>query len=200
VTRVFVLAESLESARSLAMLVADDGRLEVAGTASLPRFERALLTETRPDVVLASRIPFRRMPEIDVPIVLLTDERLETWDFGGNIKARLPVHVTPAEALAALIAAGQGLTVLTAAQAESVLNVTPAPNSDSAVMVEHLTPREIEVLRMMGQGIGNKEIADGLGISENTVKFHVASILGKLNAASRTEAVARGIRRGLIPI
>jgi DNA-binding CsgD family transcriptional regulator len=200
VTRVFVLAESVESAEGLATLVADDTRLEVAGTASLGRFERALLIETQPDVVLASRIPSRRLPEIDLPIVLLTDERLESWDFGGNVKARLPVHVTPAEAFAALIAAGQGLTVLTAAQAETVLNLTQAPNNDGAVLVERLTPREIEVLRMMGQGVGNKEIAESLGISENTVKFHVASILGKLNAASRTEAVARGIRTGLIPI
>ncbi|MFZ0589338.1 MAG: response regulator transcription factor [Bryobacteraceae bacterium] len=199
-TRVFVLAESFESAESLAALVADDGRLEVAGTASLGRFERALLIETRPDVVLASRIPSRRLDQIDLPIVLLTDEPLESWDFSSNVRARLPVHVTPAEAFAALIAAGQGLTVLTAAQAETVLNLTPAPNSDSTLLVERLTPREIEVLRMMGQGVGNKEIADGLGISENTVKFHVASILGKLNAASRTEAVARGIRTGLIPI
>lgn len=199
-TRVFVLAESLESAESLALLISDDSRLEVAGTASLARFERASLIETRPDVVLVSRIPSRRLPEIDLPIVLLTNERLESWEFGGNIKARLPVQVTPAEALAALIAASQGLTVLTAAQAEMVLNLTPAPNSGGALLVEHLTPREVEVLRMMGQGIGNKEIADGLGISENTVKFHVASILGKLNAASRTEAVARGIRTGLIPI
>ena len=199
-TRVFVLAESLESAEGLAALVADDSRLEVAGTASLARFDRESLIETRPDVVLASRIPSRRLPEIDVPIVMLTNERLETWEFGGAVKARLPVQVTPAEAFAALIAAGQGLTVLTAAQAESVLNLTPAPNNDAMLLVEHLTPREIEVLRMMGQGVGNKEIADGLGISENTVKFHVASILGKLNAASRTEAVARGIRTGLIPI
>ncbi len=199
-TRVFVLAESFESAESLAALVADDGRLEVAGTASLGRFERALLIDTQPDVVLASRIPSRRLPEIDIPTVLLTDERLESWEFGGNVKARLPVQATPAEAFAALIAAGQGLTVLTAAQAETVLNLTPAPNSDGTVLVERLTPREIEVLRMMGHGVGNKEIADGLGISENTVKFHVASILGKLNAASRTEAVARGLRTGLIPI
>jgi two-component system, NarL family, response regulator YdfI len=61
-----------------------------------------------------------------------------------------------------------------------------------------LTPREIEVLGMMVEGWGNKEISTRLSISEHTVKFHVASIMGKLNASSRTEAVTSGIRHGLI--
>ena len=61
-----------------------------------------------------------------------------------------------------------------------------------------LTPRELEVLRMMADGAANKEIAWKLAISEHTVKFHVASVMGKLNASSRTEAVTRGLRRGLI--
>jgi len=54
------------------------------------------------------------------------------------------------------------------------------------------------VLRMMADGAANKEIAWKLAISEHTVKFHVASVMGKLNASSRTEAVTRGLRRGLI--
>jgi DNA-binding CsgD family transcriptional regulator len=67
-------------------------------------------------------------------------------------------------------------------------------------LIEALTPREIEVLRLMGDGLVNKEIAERLSISEHTAKFHVASILGKLQASSRTDAVAQGMRRGLIPI
>jgi DNA-binding CsgD family transcriptional regulator len=69
-----------------------------------------------------------------------------------------------------------------------------------AVGGETLTPRETEVLRMLAEGAGNKQIARRLGISEHTVKFHVGSILAKLNAASRTEAVTLGVRRGLIPL
>ena len=61
-----------------------------------------------------------------------------------------------------------------------------------------LTPRELEVLRIMAEGEANKAIAWRLGISEHTAKFHVASILTKLNAASRAEAVAIGMRKGLI--
>ncbi len=63
---------------------------------------------------------------------------------------------------------------------------------------EALTPRELEVFAMLAEGAGNKAIAWKLAISEHTVKFHVASIMSKLNATSRTEAVSIGIRRGLI--
>lgn len=63
---------------------------------------------------------------------------------------------------------------------------------------ESLTPRETEVLAKLAQGLQNKEIASELVISERTVKFHVSSILGKLGAGNRTEAVALAVQRGLI--
>jgi DNA-binding NarL/FixJ family response regulator len=66
--------------------------------------------------------------------------------------------------------------------------------------VEHLTPREIEVLELLAEGLPNKAIALRLRISDQTVKFHVASICGKLSAANRTDAVRRAIRRGLITV
>ena len=67
-----------------------------------------------------------------------------------------------------------------------------------AALVEPLTPRELEVLRLMAEGLPNKTIAARLEISEHTVKFHVNTILGKLGVASRTEAVVRATRLGLI--
>ena len=67
-------------------------------------------------------------------------------------------------------------------------------------MAEDLTPREIEVLKLVAAGLANKEIAHRLEISDHTVKFHVASVMGKLGASSRTEAVTLGIRLGLIMI
>lgn len=63
-----------------------------------------------------------------------------------------------------------------------------------------LTPRETEVLRLLAQGMANKQIAARLGISERTVKFHVSAIFGKLAAANRTEAVAIAAQRGLIEL
>ena len=65
---------------------------------------------------------------------------------------------------------------------------------------EPLTPREIEVLELLAQGLPNKAIAARLGISDQTVKFHVSSISGKLGAANRTDAVRRAVRRGLITL
>lgn len=63
---------------------------------------------------------------------------------------------------------------------------------------ETLTPREVQVLELVAEGLPNKAIADRLGISDQTVKFHIASITGKLGAANRTEAVRRAVRRGLV--
>ena len=77
--------------------------------------------------------------------------------------------------------------------------LAPQPSSDEPAP-EELTPREIEVLRLLADGLGNKDIAARLGISEHTIKFHIRSILGKLGAASRTDAVARGLRSGLIEL
>jgi len=71
-------------------------------------------------------------------------------------------------------------------------------NDDS--LDEPLTPREIQVLELLAEGLPNKTIAARLGISDQTVKFHVASISGKLGAANRTDAVRRAVRRGLISL
>ena len=74
------------------------------------------------------------------------------------------------------------------------------PLEVEAELSEEITSRETDVLRMLAQGLVNKDIAARLGISEHTVKFHISSILDKLGASTRTEAVTLGIRRGLIPI
>ena len=66
------------------------------------------------------------------------------------------------------------------------------------VVEEPLTPREVQVLELLAEGLANKAIAERLGISDQTVKFHVATILGKLGVANRTEAVRVAVRRGVI--
>ncbi len=77
--------------------------------------------------------------------------------------------------------------------------ITPSSDDDEE-FDEPLTAREIQVLELLAEGLPNKAIATRLGISDQTVKFHVASISGKLGAANRTDAVRRAVRRGLITL
>ncbi|HEY7445729.1 MAG TPA: LuxR C-terminal-related transcriptional regulator [Vicinamibacterales bacterium] len=85
-------------------------------------------------------------------------------------------------------------------EAEVLVLASPDDGGHGAARVpaETLTPREIEVLQLLAEGLPNKRIAALLGISDQTVKFHVAAICGKLEAANRTDAVRRAVRRGLI--
>jgi NarL family two-component system response regulator YdfI len=83
--------------------------------------------------------------------------------------------------------------------ADAILLAPDADYRDEAV-VEALTPREVQVLELLAEGLPNKAIAGRLKISDQTVKFHVASISGKLGAVNRTDAVRRAVRRGLIAL
>ena len=78
--------------------------------------------------------------------------------------------------------------------------IRPGRQSELDPSGQILTPREIEVLRMIAEGLGNKEIASRLRISDHTVKFHISSIFAKLGVSSRTEAVIVGIRQGLVMV
>ncbi len=119
----------------------------------------------------------------------------------AGVKAVLPNGLAGPELVAAIEAAAAGLVVLDGADLDALLRApSSVARNGSDGPIEALTPREIEVLRLLAAGLGNKEIAARLAISEHTVKFHVASIMGKLGAASRTEAVTQGIRHGLIMI
>ncbi len=84
--------------------------------------------------------------------------------------------------------------------ADAWLMAPPASSDREGETVEPLTPREIEVLNLLADGLPNKAIAYQLGISDQTAKFHVASICGKLGAANRTEAVRLALRKGLLTI
>jgi DNA-binding NarL/FixJ family response regulator len=74
------------------------------------------------------------------------------------------------------------------------------PRGEPLETVEQLTPREVQVLELLAEGLPNKAIASRLSISDQTVKFHVAAIAGKLGAVNRTDAVRRAVRRGLISL
>jgi len=76
----------------------------------------------------------------------------------------------------------------------------PATRARMEAPVESLTPREFEVLRLVAEGLHNREIAERLGVTEHTVKFHLSAVFAKLGATTRTEAVQKGLRRGVIEI
>lgn len=103
------------------------------------------------------------------------------------------------ESTAAAAVFMEGGTFSSWAPRESASEVEPdARPASSGIEAVALTPREIEVLRLLADGASNKIIAHKLGISDHTAKFHVASILSKMNAGTRTEAVTTGVRMGLV--
>jgi DNA-binding NarL/FixJ family response regulator len=104
----------------------------------------------------------------------------------------LPAEATPAQVDAALRAVAAGLTVRVAS--EPSRNFGPLPEEASVL----LTPREIEVLAAIGDGLSNKAAARQLGISPHTVKFHIESLFRKLGAGSRAEAVVKGLKRHIV--
>jgi two-component system nitrate/nitrite response regulator NarL len=143
------------------------------------------------DVVLLDEPPDRQSA---APALLLTDELPTSRMLRLGVHAILPREAAAEQIVAALYAASAGLI---AVPAESSSLIVPAASES---LVENLTPREMETLEMLAEGLSNKQIAARLSISEHTAKFHVNSILGKLDAATRTEAVMRGIRTGLLKV
>ena len=105
-----------------------------------------------------------------------------------------------AQRLAALLASVPGLRLAVSGEAASVAIVSRDTQGITAAVDAELTPRELDVLALMAEGASNKTIARQLGISVHTAKFHVGSILDKLDAIGRTDAVAHAARRGVIDL
>jgi len=216
VRRVLVVAQSAVVRAGLESLIALSPGLELAGSSSglTPGDFARRIEDSGAEVVLVEvgahdEKSFHDLLALGEAVssiaVVVLGEVAESarWQeaLRMGVRAILPREATSDEILAAVEAAAAGLIVLEAAMVESLLDgalsteraAQPPENQGEA-----LTPREVEVLGLLAEGSGNKQIAHRLGISEHTVKFHVASILAKLGAASRTEAVTLGIRRGLV--
>ena len=197
--RIVILAENLTHGEALAKLLAEDERFDVTEMCTPARWhgrERSIAA----DVIVAVNIRLDDLPNDSRPAVVLADRDPLNMPGEGPIRAWLPRNALPAEIAAAISAAACDLTCLTQAQARRWLRPDSIDRDEQPALLETLTPRELQVLRMMADGLGNKEIAGQLGISDHTAKFHVAQILAKLGAGSRAEAVAIGMRRGLVPI
>jgi DNA-binding NarL/FixJ family response regulator len=178
----------------------------------------SLVESTTPDLIVIAAEDFRpsQWPDPDLlkkiflntPTILLTIDSTEVMRRRAarlGICSVLPLDVTTPQLLAAVEAVGEGLAVTMPFPFAETDNVTVGLGTDLVESVEnafseHLTVREIEVLRLVANGRSNKQIASLLRISEHTAKFHVSSVLAKLGAGSRTEAVSIGILRGLVAI
>ena len=114
-------------------------------------------------------------------------------------RARLRAQLNSAEIEIVGEFSSVGAAEDSAVEADAIL-MARAPSSGVPAIVESLTAREIQVLELLAEGLSNKAIAGRLGISDQTVKFHVASISGKLGAVNRTDAVRKAVRRGLIAL
>lgn len=211
ISRVMVIAALAARRSSLAQMTGQALRNQAHITSgsqlSLERFTAGgaelLLADLEAPAPAAALIDFLASAPAGTGAITLIDNPEPDW-----VRAALsvPVHAILArdsgvdDLRLALQAADAGLVLLhpTSARGLTATNFSETKNDHG--LVEELTGRECQVLRLVSSGLGNKEIADRLAISEHTVKFHISSILSKLNVASRTEAVSLGIKRGIIPI
>jgi len=211
--RVLIVAPSSRARRELEHTVTQDpGLVLVAASDSFESLNREI-DERRPDVIVLDPGPESHLPlpvlleqpltRDTTPLVVLLED-LE-GEAGARVlragaRAALPRNAAPQQIRAAVRAAAAGLASLPVALAMTLLDGTsrdgaPAPTETGD---RTLTPREREILTLLGDGLVNKAIGLRLGISEHTVKTHLGAIYEKLEASNRAEAVATGLRRGLI--
>jgi DNA-binding NarL/FixJ family response regulator len=166
--------------------VPDADVLVAAGAELLEGGGRVLVGESAPAMVVLS--------DDDRPLAALGALPLRGWGI-------VSPDASAAELQAAVTAAAQGMIVLPLSLSRRLLGPHPGLQTlNDGPLDEPLTGRELEVLALISQGLSNKLIARSLQISEHTVKFHVSSIYTKLGASSRTEAVSRGVRHGLVTL
>lgn len=206
---IMVIAASPQRRASLAAMAVNAAHARVT---SIPGISLERIFQAAPDLILVdmdsgllSNAVLRLAQALPggTGLVILTDNPDPNWVMmvlraGAN--AVLSRDVTEDELRLAVLAAESGLVLLHPTSAQNLGSQSFTQNHDAAILGESLTVREKEVLALVREGLGNKDIASRLNISEHTVKFHISSILGKLNAGSRTEAVSQGIRRGFISI
>ena len=210
--RVLVWAKSAIARAGLESIVKADERFAIARAERDSGDLLAIMRSCAPDVVLldgsdsgAARLSAEVLEAFDGPSVVVLVENAARGELLRQLqdgpKSLLVRDSSPIEITAALQAASDGLVVMS----PEILEILWPSGSEVTGLAElpagePLTTRESEVLALLADGAGNKEIATRLRISEHTVKFHVSSILNKLGATTRTEAVTRGYKEGLIVI
>ncbi|WP_445638356.1 Helix-turn-helix transcriptional regulator [Nostoc sp. DSM 114161] len=201
--RVMVVAASSVMRAGLSAVVSSNPQLTVVASASDLDVVSKEIEQLQPDVVLLDlgsnpESIWSKLQLIQEQQIIAIAEDIDGIDleaaFRLGIQGILSSTSTEAEIIAGVEAVASGLVVLH----PDVLQLLPMREKTVPNPVQTLTHREMEVLGMLGYGLGNKAIAKRLQISEHTVKFHVSSIFQKLGVSTRVEAVTAGVRLGLI--
>lgn len=197
--RVLVVGEDPLARAGLSSLLAGEPRVAVVDDAALEDLDEALRGRDI-EALLVDAGPqaagLRELEGAPPAVVLIQSDSVAAEALGAGARGVLLRDADGPQIAAALQAAALGLTVLDASLSSSLLR-TRARAEPAA---DALTPREHEVLDLLSLGMANKAIATRLGISDHTAKFHVNSILAKLGAGSRSEAIVRAARLGLVSL
>jgi DNA-binding CsgD family transcriptional regulator len=191
--RVFIIAENDTECRKLSRTFEEAPGFVVVGvtatssSASPQAASFDVVVIQSPQVLRPAPFPGAQVPTL----YLLSDEGSQPKELTGK-NAVLSRNASAPQIRAAAMAVAAGL------QIARTNSSAAAENETELAFIEPLTDRELRVLNLLAEGLSNPQIARLLSISPNTVKFHVSSIISKLGATSRTEAVTIGIKRGLI--
>ena len=202
--RLLIIANDPLARTGLAALVENQANILVVGYIAGDEDLTSAIDIYRPDVLLCdlgwSPEPVIRqlagLELAEIPTVILLSDTADVDQALDSGARGVLLRDTDGNRLAAALwAVAEGLVIL-----DPAFSKTFWPNSQPIppLLAEPLTPRELEVLQLLAQGLPNKSIARHLDISEHTIKFHVNAIMSKLNAQSRTEAVVRATQLGLI--
>ena len=201
--RVLIVADDQLSRAGLTAMLAQQSQVEVVGQATGDDDIDSLLEVYLPHVLVwdlgwntvGPLASLSQLTDADPPVLaLLADDSMTAQTHATWARGLLLRNTSIDDLVAALAAVARGLSVTDPSLG---LPTTTSPVSPFGPLPQ-LTPRETEALRLLAEGLPNKAIAGRLGISDHTVKFHVNSLMGKLGAQSRTEAVTKTTRLGLL--
>ncbi len=215
--KVLVVDDHALFRRGIATVLANQENLEIVGEAvdGLEAIKKA--EETAPDVIVmdlnmprcsgleATQALQAKMPQVNILVLTVSDSEADLFaaiKFGAT--GYLLKNTEPEELVQAIFHIAQGGVIITPVMAAKLLAEfkdleTGAERKPAQEAESNLSPREDEVLRLVAQGATNKEIADSLFISENTVKTHLRNIMDKLHLANRSQAAAYAVKKGLVP-
>jgi len=215
--KVLVVDDHALFRRGIVTVLANQENISVVGEANngLEAIEKA--AELAPDVIVmdlnmpqcngleATQVLQARMPQINILVLTVSENEADLFraiKFGAT--GYILKNTEPEELVQAIAHIAQGGVIISPVMAAKLLTefkgAATGVKAKAAVDEEAaLSPREDEVLRLVAQGATNKEIADSLFISENTVKTHLRNIMDKLHLANRSQAAAYAVKRGLAP-